>query len=202
MPRADLLLIGLTGPAGCGKDTVARYLCQPHIGFEPYAFADPLRDMLIALLCPANIPVQYLVERSLKEQPMPGIGMSARRLMQTLGTEWGRNTVHADLWTRVAGMTLGISEDPAVLPVADAIVISDVRFPNEAAWIRQHGGYVVRVERETAGVAAHESEQHFDAIGADDTVDNRGTLGGLHCKIDAMLARVRAVHLSRAQVAA
>jgi hypothetical protein len=168
------IIIGLTGFAGAGKDTVARYLCQPHHGFEPYAFADPLRDMLIALLCPANIPVQYLTERRLKEQPIPGLDISARRLMQTLGTEWGRNQVTQDLWTRIAGMTLGIGDDPSVLPVADKIVISDVRFPNEAGWIRQHGGYVVRVMREATPVAAHESEQHTAGLQVDDLAHSAG----------------------------
>jgi hypothetical protein len=190
MPRADLVLIGLTGPAGCGKDTVARYLSQPHMGFEPYAFADPLRDMLMALLSPACIAPQYMTDRALKEQPIPGIGCSARRLMQTLGTEWGRNLVSPDLWVNLAGLTLGISDDPSMLPVADRIVISDVRFPNEAAWIRKHGGVVLRVMRDSQPVAAHESEQHFAAFSTADVIDNSGPLIELHERVDEVLERL------------
>jgi hypothetical protein len=74
--------------------------------------------------------------------------------------------------------------------VADKIVISDVRFPNEAEWIRQHGGYVVRVAREVKPVAAHESEAHTAGLQVDDEVDNRGHLSTLHSKVDALLDRL------------
>jgi dephospho-CoA kinase len=38
-------LIGLTGPAGCGKDTVAGFLCIVH-GFVQVSFAKPIRNAL------------------------------------------------------------------------------------------------------------------------------------------------------------
>ena len=87
-------LIGLTGPAGCGKDTIANFLMETH-GFVQIALADPLRDGLKAML---GVTDEQLHRRDLKEAPIDWIGRSPRELLQTLGTEWGREHVAADLW--------------------------------------------------------------------------------------------------------
>jgi len=91
-------LIGLTGPAGSGKDTVARLLCEQH-GFVQMAFADPLRAMLKAGL---GLTDEELHRRDLKEAPLEWLGKSPRQLLQTLGTEWGRQHVHPHLWLELA----------------------------------------------------------------------------------------------------
>lgn len=183
MRRAPLL-IGLTGLAGTGKDTVADRLCSAH-GFERHAFAEPLRDMLTALLTGAGIDYAHLFERHLKEQPVPHIGISGRRLMQTLGTEWGR-TLDPDLWVRTAAITLGLHDMPNSTPIHDRIVITDVRFPNEAAWIESLGGRVVRVTRPAPEVAAHVSEQHINQLPCTLAIDNTGTLADLHEQVDEL----------------
>ena len=176
-----LLLIGLTGLAGTGKDTAADRLCSAH-GFERYALADPIRDMLMAMLVGAGIDYSYLFDRDLKERGVPHIGISGRRLMQTLGTEWGR-ALDPDLWVRLAAITLGLhGASPA--PVHDRIVITDVRFPNEAAWIESLGGRVVRVTRPAPAVAAHASEQHTTQLPCTLAIDNTGTLADLHEQVD------------------
>jgi len=91
-------LIGLTGPAGSGKDTVARLLCEQH-GFVQIAFADPLRAMLKAGL---GLTDEHFNNREDKEAPLEWLGKSPRQLLQTLGTEWGRRQVHPHLWLELA----------------------------------------------------------------------------------------------------
>jgi hypothetical protein len=137
------LLIGLTGRAGAGKDTVACYL-EAQYAFAPIGFADPIRDMLGVLLQHVDVDGAWLCERELKELPAPVLGLSYRHLAQTLGTEWGR-TLHADLWLRIAEFRVNQRLDGG-----DNVVLCDVRFPNEAAWLRAAGGQLVRVEREAA----------------------------------------------------
>ena len=183
----DPLIIGLTGLAGAGKDTVADRLCAKY-GFERHAFAEPIRDMLTALLTGAGIDYAHLFERDLKELPVPGIGISGRRMMQTLGTEWGRS-LDTELWVRVAAVTLGLDDLPNSSPVHDRIVLTDVRFPNEAAWIRSLGGYTWRVVRPAPAVAEHVSEQHINQLPSDLSIDNSGTLEDLHDEVD-FFARV------------
>jgi hypothetical protein len=178
----DPLIIGLTGLAGAGKDTVADRLCGSH-GFERHAFAEPIRDMLTALLTGAGIDYAHLFERDLKELPVPGIGISGRRMMQTLGTEWGRS-LDTELWVRVAAVTLGLDDLPNTSPVHDRIVLTDVRFPNEAEWIRSLGGYIWRVVRPAPAVAEHVSEQHINQLPCDLSIDNSGTLEDLHDEVD------------------
>lgn len=187
MSMRDPLIIGLTGRAGAGKDTMAAQLCEHH-GFERYALAEPLRDMLTQLLTDAGIDHAWLFERPLKELPIPELGISGRRLMQTLGTGWGRG-LREDFWLRLADLALGL---PAA-PVHDRIVITDIRFPNEAAWIAAHQGLLVRVERPVAPVAAHESEQHADTLPCWHVIDNSGTRGYLQDQVEALLHRVEAL---------
>lgn len=189
MHRPDPFILGLTGPAGVGKDTAAEHLVRAH-GFHRFAFADPLREMLFALLEQAGIDYAWVTEPHLKERPIPGLGVSYRQLAQTLGTEWGRQQLGADFWLRVAGLSLGLSS--AVLgahhPIHDRIVIPDVRFPDEAAWIQRLGGAVIRIERPTMPVREHISEQLLTCFQPWATVLNTGTVPELHAALDPLIA--------------
>ena len=186
MSHAAPMLIGLTGAAGSGKNVAASYL-EERYAFVPLAFADPLRDMLGALLPHVDLDSAWMVERALKEQPVHVIGTSYRALAQTLGTEWGRGCVHPDLWLRIAEYRAN-----QALGGGDHVVLTDVRFPNEAAWLRAAGGTLVRIERDSAPpVRAHESEQHHRALRADHVLLNHSSLAALEHRIDALMEALR-----------
>jgi hypothetical protein len=153
---------------------------QQH-GYTGLAFADPIRAMLRELFTSAGIPLTYMTERHLKEQPIPQLGVSYRQLAQTLGTEWGR-ALGADIWVRIAAANMDEVLAATFGPVQ--FVISDVRFPNEENLIRQRGGQVWHVVRPgVAPVRPHESEAHAQAIPADYTILNDGTLQDLQATV-------------------
>lgn len=176
-------LIGLSGYAGAGKDTVRNILENQH-GFAGLAFADPIRSMLRELLTSSGIDDSYMDERSLKEAEIPELGVSYRQMAQTLGTEWGRHLVH-DFWLRIAGAFL----DDQVNAGETHFCISDVRFANEAAWIRERGGVIWRVQREAAvPVRAHVSESEIYLFPADYVIHNDGPLDALPAAVNAALS--------------
>jgi hypothetical protein len=171
-------IIGLCGHAGAGKDTVREILCNAR-GMAGAAFADPLRAMGEALLVEAGVPLAYARDRSLKEVEMPVLLVSWRRLLQTLGTEWGRG-LRDTFWLDImAGRVASIIDEG--LP---GLVISDVRFPNEARWLLDAGGELWRVDRPgVAPVAVHVSEQHVMSLPADRVIRNDGTLAQLQAQV-------------------
>lgn len=141
-------LIGVTGRAGVGKDTLADYLCTVE-GFERYSLSSPLKAAIeVAFSLPPSI-----WDRDRKEEVIPWIGKSPRQLAQTLGTEWGRNLVAPDIWLRCLGQVLDAL--PSDTP---GLVVPDVRFENEARYILERGGVIVRVVRDVPAVSAHPSE--------------------------------------------
>lgn len=182
MSIKPLRLIGLTGLAGTGKDTVRRMLEEDH-EFAGLAFADPIRHMLGALLAESGFSTQWMYDRALKEQPIDGLGVSYRELAQTLGTEWGRK-LQPELWVRIAGQFIVDLRSQG----ERQFVISDVRFPNEAAWIKEAGGEVWRIDRPDApAVRSHESESQVLAIAADRVLDNSGTVEDLWCQVAGLV---------------
>ncbi len=170
-------IIGLTGLAGSGKDTVRAMLEQDH-GFTGLAFADPIRLMLCALLQYAGADASHMTDRALKEAQMPQLaGLSYRELAQTLGTEWGRS-VRPDLWLRLAQSRVAVLATESTEPLR--VVISDVRFLNEATWIQSMGGEIWRVERPgTQPVRQHSSETEMRLIPCDRVLFNHGTMDEL-----------------------
>ena len=173
-----MILIGLTGRAQSGKDSVADYLEVQH-GFIGMAFADPIKNALLAMFD------EDIDDGRDKEAVIDWIGKSSRELMQTLGTEWGRQMIHEDVWVRCLERALDENldtNDP------HPIVLTDVRFENEARWVRQRGGTIWRIERPDARAArAHSSEAGIpdDLVGL--VIVNDGTLDRLHAKVNTAL---------------
>ena len=173
MPQAPL--IGIAGRARSGKDTVANFIIAA-IGGYRYSFADPIR----AMLAPLGVDMTDPYWQARKEEPIPALGVSPRRMMQTLGTEWGRNLINPDLWLVMAHQRL--------LRNGPGMVISDVRFENEAAWIRKHGGRIIHVIRpEAKAVEAHASEDGIEMLDTDAQLFNSGTLEELQLTVRELL---------------
>ena len=143
-------LIGITGAAGAGKDTLAAALWRKW-GYATYSMATPLRAAVEAAFgLPRNI-----WDRETKELVIPWIGASPRHLLQTLGTEWGRDHVSPDVWIRVASRVHEVGSRGK----AFRMVVPDIRYDNEAEWIRSKGGVVILVSRNNLpGVRPHASE--------------------------------------------
>ncbi len=101
-----IIIIGMAGHAGAGKDVAARHLVARY-GFVQAAFADPIRDMAALLLEQIGVPDAFLRHRLFKERPLPELGFSPRALMQVIGTEVGRS-LNPDLWVRHLELRLGL----------------------------------------------------------------------------------------------
>lgn len=169
-----MLLIGISGKARTGKDTVARHLVKQY-GFHQLAFADPIVDGLIEML---GIPAEYRSTK--KEEQIPGFPFSYRIAAQTLGTEWGRGLCPS-IWIRV--MEKRISEFSDGM---DRIVISDVRFENEASWIRDLG-FLWHVERQDAPEARpHISENGVKPLPGEPTIRNDDDLSWVEQQVDGL----------------
>lgn len=179
------LLIGLAGRARSGKTTAAKHLASAHT-LQTYAFADPLREGLTAIF---NLSQRDFDDEH-KEQPIGWLGRSTRELMQSMGTEWGRNQIHPELWLLLAEQNLGFLEQTN--PVATGFVISDLRFENEAAFVRDKGGLVIHLLRESApGVNPHSSEAGISIHDNDFVVHNDETIEQMTGQLDEILNALR-----------
>lgn len=173
-------LIGIAGKAGSGKDTAGEHLVEHH-GFKQYAFANPIRAMLAAL---GAFPASDLIDRETKEVVIGWLGKSPRQMAQTLGTEWGRELVHPQLWVLMAQRRW-----EAAQAAGEDLVITDVRFENEVLWVKEQGGQVIALERSgIAAVSAHASELFDISAFADVVISNNGTINTLKASVDHALA--------------
>jgi len=177
-----MILIGLTGRASAGKSTVAKYLCEQH-GFDELAFATPIKQALALILREFGTTLEDFEDPARKVTPIDDITRTPRELLQTLGTEWGRERVCEGLWVRILARRL------ARLDYAPAMVISDVRFANEAQWIRDIGGQVWGIVRPRASKvpATHQSEIGLVPELVDKWILNDTDVAALRARVDFLL---------------
>ena len=167
-------LIGICGRARSGKDTAADYIIE-ECGFEKYSMADPIREML------ESVGVNPSCN---KEDTIPMFGKSPREMMQTLGTEWGRNCVSEDIWLNLAkDLYKRLSDDGGFY----GLVIPDIRFENEAEWIRKNGLLIRIVRPDAMAVASHSSENGISTEAVDEIIWNNGSLDLLYRKLNVVM---------------
>lgn len=175
-------LIGLTGKARSGKDTAADYAAKKW-GAQRYAFASPLKKGLRAML---GLDSEH-TDGGLKEMPLLRFGnKSPRQMLQTLGTEWGRQLVNDTIW-----VDLGLYEWEKYRAMGQSLIITDVRFDNEAQAIRDAGGvvcHIIRVDAET--VSEHSSEAGVQCLPGDFAIANVGTLQAFYWAADLTFTEI------------
>lgn len=186
------MLIGCSGYARSGKDTVAKIL-EVKYGFQHLAFADTIREALWALdpivtseehSKPGTYSLLALRDyfdiydldwSNYREKGQPAASAEIRRLLQRLGTEAGRDLLGENIWINV---TLAKRN-------SNKAVVTDLRFLNEALAIRGLDGKLIRVSR--PGVLAvnnHYSETALDDFEFDHLIENDGSLEDLKKKVD------------------
>lgn len=184
-------LIGLGGKLRSGKDVIADHLVAEH-GFVKIGMSDALHEALLAidpiLDTTHGLEVHYsdaigafgYVETKAR---FP----EARRLLQNLGTEVGRNMIGENVWVNIMARKID-DHRGAGHPVA----VTGIRFPNEVSMIEELGGLAVWVERPgahapTKETAAHASEKSVSAEDFALTLVNDSSLENLR-KATSLLA--------------
>lgn len=172
-------IIGLSGKMGSGKDTVADILVSEY-GYTRIAFADALKREVEQSIrhqaFPDGLPLN-LWEVMLEAKPEDVYAKPTPEGIRILLQFWGSDYRRGDdplFWIRKVGEQIHTHPERMY-------VISDVRFKNEADYVRHLGGEVWMVERKDAkqyGIPKHASER-LTGISTDRTIPNHGTLEDL-----------------------
>ena len=167
-------VIGFAGKARSGKDTAGAYLVEQY-HFLRYSFAQPLKDGAKAMF---NLTDE---QEKNKDKVIEPWGKSPREIYQLLGTDIAR-TIDRRVWIKNAEMFVKKS-------LGRSIVITDVRFKNEAEWIKSLGGVVIFLESKTRGIhtrTLHASENGLTADDVDLIIENDGTINALYEKLEEL----------------
>lgn len=141
------MIIGICGFIGSGKDTIADYLVNFH-EFRRESFASTLKDAVSSVFGWDRTLLEGRTKeaREWREQVDPWWAerlamptLTPRWVLQYWGTEVCRKAFHDDIWIASLENKLRNSRDH--------VVISDCRFPNEIASIKNAGGQIIWVRR-------------------------------------------------------
>ncbi|UDL14631.1 deoxynucleoside monophosphate kinase [Arthrobacter phage KeAlii] len=179
-------LVGLIGKKRTGKDTFAAVLVEHH-GYERVALADPLREAALALdpimgTFPLNSEGIVRVREWRLSDVIAELGWEkakdyvpeVRRTLQRLGTESIRS-LDDRFWIRTAFERINALREAGV-----PVVVTDVRYPNEADAIRDAGGYLTRITRDLPSDGdSHASENALDDYRENLRVPNNGSKADL-----------------------
>jgi dephospho-CoA kinase len=138
-------IIAFCGRKGSGKSLAAQYLRESltEKGRDSHVlnFADPIKKMLLAL----GLPSSAVYSQEGKTLPRFALGgKTGRYAMQTLATEWGRDLMHHDIWTRVMDHKLETYQKQNYQGV---ILVDDVRFENEIKLLRLWNATLIHIHR-------------------------------------------------------
>ncbi len=143
------MIIGLSGLAGSGKDSCANIIIKNHENWVKTSFAKAMKDAVAGMygLPRALLEGDTDESRNWREQPNEfwanklGIeDLTPRKILQGFGTQLVRNNINENFWVYRLEYELEQLEQQG-----KNVLITDVRFPNEAEMIRAHGGQIWHV---------------------------------------------------------
>lgn len=177
-------IIGLSGRARAGKDTVADYL-EHKYGVKKFNFAGELKKKVMTDFR----LTEEQVYGNEKEKVIPKYKRSPRQILQLVGTEWYR-TIDPNYW--IDSLEKEITSQP-YFKFSKGITISDVRFPNEVEFIKMNGGISININRPFGDIiesSSHISENALKDWKFDFYIENDKDVIHLYQLIDSIMAEV------------
>lgn len=200
------MIISISGKIGSGKDTAARLLQEmmPEMNWENKKWAGKLKDVAEII---SGIPKEKFEDQEFKKTNMgiewatwyPNIDrpeyMTVRDFLQILGTEALREGLHKNTWVNALladykAYNVGTDEDGNTTYRMPHWIITDTRFPNELAAVKEKGGITVKIVRNgTTDIGAtHSSETALDHVtNWDYVIDNNGSLEDLKRQLSEII---------------
>ena len=169
---SNKIIIGCCAKAQSGKDTVADYLVKEH-NFVKVSFAAPVKEFAIKHfgLTPGEV---YGKKTNTSRWVLQAIGNGCRE-------EFGRGVWIDKLWEKICPL--------------ERVVISDLRYLNEADFLGRIGGAIIKINRPDAPAiecgADHPSEIEMEKIVPDYALENDGDLEQLYRRVGGILSLIK-----------
>ncbi len=128
-------ILGISGAKGAGKSTVAGMIAGLVPGARVVSLADPLKEICGQVF--GFTQTQLYGPSKFRDEVDPEWGFAPRAALQPLGTEWGRG-LHEDVWIRYLVRNA---------PAEGLLIIPDIRYENEARYVREKGGHILKLRR-------------------------------------------------------
>lgn len=161
------MIIGICGPLGSGKSTIAT-MFQAFGEFEILPFAKPVKDFAYKLGWDGQ-----------KDE-------KGRRLLQLLGTDCGRECIDPDIW--ITHWKSMIFDYRMIFGKKLDIIADDLRFENEANMIKEHDGIIIEVLNRGQYNNSHPSEVGVPKhIKRDYIIHNDGSLDHLKNEVKEIM---------------
>lgn len=132
------VLIALCGDIGAGKGTV-REILEENFDFHGFSVVEPIIKAARGVF--GNLDLDYFEDRELKETPTPRMfGKSPRDIMRTLGTEWGRELIHKNIWVELLLREISRTRHEHTILESDQFlaVVDSIRFDNEYELLKKY----------------------------------------------------------------
>ena len=144
------LIIGISGKIGSGKDTIAREIIKayPEYNFRKVSFGYNVKKIVSIL---TGIDMRTILSRKIKNEYLSEWELSVGEMFQIVGTDAIRDNLSENAW--VYSLFNNIKD-------GENIIITDVRFKNEAYSILNRGGYLIRLTGEPKDVKDNRKTEH------------------------------------------
>ena len=131
--------------------------------------------------------LEIAVDQMSEQEYVYEFPMTVRDFLQRLGTDGLREGLHTNVWVNALmsdyltqELTIKFSDDIARTTPPSKWIITDTRFPNELAAVKDAGGITVRIERPgVTAINAHPSETALDDASFDHVLVNNGSIKDL-----------------------
>ena len=164
------MIIGLVGNLGVGKDFITENFLLPYFGKDKCQIISMADSLKVELMVHMNIDFDKLYIKKDKD---------SRKLLQVYGTDIMRRKHGEDIWIRYVDAWIKVNQNRG----KEVIIIPDIRFQNEAEYIKKNNGILIKIEADDRNKdktndeklkneTKHESELGISLIKCNYLIDN------------------------------